>query len=80
MQLSGLSAVDTGTSQFLSAGNTDWNNSSFSTGGALIYKTATPYTSGIPCIYMDFSATRVVSNGLFSIEWNTTGIIEIQGG
>lgn len=75
---SATSAVENGLNvTYFDADDVNWSSSTITAGGVLLYKDASPYTSGTPLAYLDFSANRVSSNGDFQLIWNSTGILEL---
>jgi hypothetical protein len=78
-QLTNLETKKVGSVICLSASNVEWNSSTITAGGLLLYKNnGIPYTSGTPLIYMDFSAKRTSKNDNFTVIWSSEGIIEMS--
>lgn len=75
--------VNTGSSySVFSAANTTWTSSTISASGAVLYASGSNY-GGIanPLIgFIDFGSTLSSSNGDFTLQWNSNGIIRINNG
>jgi hypothetical protein len=60
------------------ADDVSWTSSTITARGAVVYKsTGTASTSPLIC-YIDFGADKVSTNGTFSIQWNTEGILNLN--
>lgn len=57
------------------AADSVWSSATFSASGAVIYKSGTTAANSWLIGYVDFGAANSVTNGTFTIQWNSEGII-----
>ena len=63
---------------FFNASDVVWNNATFDTMGAVIYKAgSTPSTSPL-LFFVDFYAIKSSFEESFTIDWNTSGVMQLS--
>ena len=63
----------------LDAADVEWTGADFEAEAAVVYDdtpSATDFVDPVVC-FIDFAATKVVSGGTFTIQWNASGIIDL---
>lgn len=67
----------TGTTTF-DADNTQWTGATFTTRYAAVYQYGTfnSIANALVCL-IDFTTNQIVSNGIFTVQWNASGIVAI---
>lgn len=63
---------------FISASDVTWNSSTISAGGAIIYKTGSSLSEGIPLFYYDFGVGRSSFNADFRISFDSDGLLTLS--
>jgi hypothetical protein len=63
----------------LDAADSSWTSATFTARGAVIYKKrGGAATADELLCYIDFAADKSCSNGTFTIQWNSEGIINLN--
>lgn len=68
---------DTGDEGEWDGENVTWASSTISAEGAIIYKSSGASTTDYLIAYIDFGSAKSSSNGNFTIQWSTEGIINL---
>jgi hypothetical protein len=63
---------------YFTADNITISASTITCGGMIVYKKLTPLATSIPLGYFDFGVDRVSENGIFTIQWNSAGILTME--